>query len=532
MKAAFLNGLKEAIRAELRVHLPEDLSQMMKIAQRIEEKENILGQNGALLGRNGVGSGSWGGLGTRTALPNRETRGNGMGFQNSGRNRPQSTAQMSRAQSEGNTQTTASSGGNVNLTRNVNQENGGGGNAGRTAASSGSHDRRRGSRFRRLSQEEMDDHWRRNLCFRCYEPFFPGHVCQHPQLHVMILAEGGEEPGEEELQLAAQDASTEETVHLGVHSVVGLTSNKSLKLLGKVNGLCVVVLIDTGASHNFLATHIVEALRLPMDAARKFNVEVGDGHRVVSPGRCRNVTLVLPNLKITQDFFVFDLRGVDLILGYEWLVELGDIKENFKERMLKIPWQGAEVTISGDPSLSCSGISSKGLGRSCKKGVEIFYMELGYCSVSADDEQKKMPLIVNLLKEYEDVFEPLSELPPKRACDHRIRIKEGASIPNIRPYRYPHYQKEKIEKFVRDMLTAGMIRPSTSPYSSPLIMVKKKDGSWRFCTDYKALNKVTVPDKFPLPVIDELLDELGGAEIFSKLDFKSGYNQIRMRGRY
>ncbi|GKD32257.1 putative mitochondrial protein [Tanacetum coccineum] len=120
-------------------------------------------------------------------------------------------------------------------------------------------------------------------------------------------------------------------------------------------------------------------------------------------------------------------------------------------------------------------------------------------------------------------------LPPKRSHDHHIPLLPNTSLINIRPYRHPPNQKDAIKLMVKELLDSGVIRPSQSPFSSTIVMVKKKDGSWRMCIDYRQLNKHTVKYKFPIPMIEELIDKLQGFVIFSKPDLRSGYHQIRMR---
>lgn len=119
-------------------------------------------------------------------------------------------------------------------------------------------------------------------------------------------------------------------------------------------------------------------------------------------------------------------------------------------------------------------------------------------------------------------------MPPHRVFDHAIHLLPDSLPVNSRPYRYSPLQKDEIEKQVTEMLQVGTIIPSLSPYASPVLLVKKKDGSWRFCIDYRKLNTITVKSKFPLPIVDELLDELADTTVFSKLDLRAGYHQIRM----
>lgn len=387
----------------------------------------------------------------------------------------------------------------------------------------------RGRNFRKLTDAEFQERSWKGLCFRCDEKFGPGHVCANKQLQVLVLTEEDDEVGTAGDTNAIEEEGEPKDLQLSMCSIAGLSSKKTIKLWGKIGKEQVMVLIDCGASHNFISATFVKQQELDMNATSIYTVEVGDGRKLDCEGICSELTLEMQGLKIQQDFYVFDLGGVDVVLGMEWLASLGEVRANFRELTLKIPVANGYHTLKGDSALTRVVASLKSILKTLSDQDQGFLVK--YCHLQGEGRKSVIypAWTKSILEEYELVFQEPKGLPPPRRQDHAIRLKEGSNIPNIRPYRYPHYQKNEIERLVDDMLNSGIIRTSVSPYSSPIILVKKKDGGWHFCVDYRALNKITIPDKFPIPIIDELLDELGGAVVFPKLDLRSGYHQIRMR---
>lgn len=136
--------------------------------------------------------------------------------------------------------------------------------------------------------------------------------------------------------------------------------------------------------------------------------------------------------------------------------------------------------------------------------------------------------IKEVLSEFGDILAESREIPPSWGTDHQINLVPVAQPINIHPYRYPHFYKREIERLTTEILQKGLIRPSVSPFSSLVLLVRKKDDTWRFCVDYRALNAVTIRDRFPIPTMDELMDELYGAKVFSKLNLRAGYHHIRV----
>ncbi|GJT45564.1 hypothetical protein Tco_0954279 [Tanacetum coccineum] len=170
--------------------------------------------------------------------------------------------------------------------------------------------------------------------------------------------------------------------------------------------------------------------------------------------------------------------GCEMVLSIQWLSTLGNLLTNFKELRMEFKYNGRKVLLKG----------------------------------TQKESQQVPEKITEPLYHYSDMFAIPTTLPPKRPFDHRIPLKEGIVPINSRPYIHPPTQKDAIEVMVKELLDTGVIRDSQSPFSSSAIMVKKKDGTWRMCIYYKRLNNSTIKDKFPIPVIEELIDELQGSQ--------------------
>jgi hypothetical protein len=248
------------------------------------------------------------------------------------------------------------------------------------------------------------------------------------------------------------------------------------------------------------------------------------------------------------DTRVLSFKGYDLILGADWLEEHSPMWFHWKKKWMKFTYQNKRILSKGvrDDLIVFSQVPAHKLKGLLKRGVITHMLELHHArSVQASalvapltvaaieqselTEDNSLPQPVqSLLHQFDHLFQEPTSLPPQRAFDHQIPIVVGAPPVNGWSYRYASQQKDEIERQVNEMLKTGIIRHSVSSFASPIHLVKKKDGTWRFCVDYRHLNSITIKYKHPLPVVDGLLDELAGAAYFSKLDYRSGYHQIRI----
>jgi len=225
---------------------------------------------------------------------------------------------------------------------------------------------------------------------------------------------------------------------------------------------------------------------------------------------------------------VLDIGAFDAILGFDWLKQNSPMTCDWEHKTIQFQQGKTEIKLQGI-SLRQTEVTHLPADKVYKwwKGNDIWAMVLlapGHQSVPTNVDQQ----VQQLLSKYQDVFQDPKKLPPERVYDHTIPLVPQVVLVNSQPYRYSPGHKDEIERQVKELLDAGLISHSSSPFASPVLLVQRKNGSWRFCVDYRKLNDLTIKNRFPLPIIEEILDELVGSQYFTKLDMTAGYHQIIM----
>ena len=301
-----------------------------------------------------------------------------------------------------------------------------------------------------------------------------------------------------------------------------------IKLSATVDNHKAVVMVDSGSTGDFVGEEFVQRNRLVSRCYESpKTVWLADGKEHTIRNYIESM-VKLGNLAEKVELAVIPLAGYDVIFGIPWL----------KRHSPVIDWNTStvKVTINGglcelpqhiDRSTPVVELVSRlQVVRDVQKGDQTYLAIVRQLdNVSSNDKTVLDDEATNIVNEFKDVFpdEPPKGLPPKRTVDHRIELEPGQQPPSRPTYRMSQPEMDELKKQLAELMDKGYIRESKSPYGAPVLFVKKKEGTLRTCVDYRALNKITIKNKYPLPRVDELLDRLSGAQYFSKIDLRSGY---------
>lgn len=387
----------------------------------------------------------------------------------------------------------------------------------------------------RISFTQMKERRDRGLCYYYDDRWQPGHKCKSPRLYLLSGLELPYEVPSDDVYYDSTEAVEPvpefevaecKDPKISLNAISGSLGVKCMRLLGSILQHHVSILVDSGSTHNFLDPSLLSKICLTVQPTPQLQVKIADGSFIQSCGQVLSVSLKVQGHLLTTDFFLISLGGCDVVLGVEWLRSLGPILWDFTHMTMQFTLKGCSTSLLGVTPAALSLDEGPHFLKTFPPNTTGLMLKLLSATSTASTHPYPTP-IQTLLHSFESIFATPTVLPPPRTHDHKISLKSSTPI-NVRSYHYPYFQKTEIEKIIRELLATGVIRPSQSPFSAPVLLVRKADGSWRLCVDYKELNKETIKDKFPISVIDELLDELHGATIFSKLDLRSGYHQIRM----
>lgn len=224
------------------------------------------------------------------------------------------------------------------------------------------------------------------------------------------------------------------------------------------------IFIDSGSTHNFLDERLVRRLGFDAEPTTGFDVAIGDGTKLAE-SLCRRVGIRVQEHYIIVDLYPLAQRGANIVLVAQWLQSLGPVTFDFQSIWMKFKQGNKDVQLDGIRSSLILTMQPM-VGLPCAYDL-AYLLQLGPVEDEPQTSSNSTIELSNLLDNFSGLFEEPQELPSSRAADHRIEIIPGAAPANIRPYRYPHVQKEVISKMVAEILEQGFIQPSHSSYSSP-----------------------------------------------------------------
>ncbi|GJT68192.1 putative reverse transcriptase domain-containing protein [Tanacetum coccineum] len=294
------------------------------------------------------------------------------------------------------------------------------------------------------------------------------------------------------------------------------------------------ILFDTGADRSFISSafsSLIDIAQTPLE--NSYDVELADGKIVGVDTIMRGCTLNFLNHPFNIDLMPVELGSFDVIIGMDWLRRCHAVIV-CDEKLVRIPYGNETLVFRGNKSndrresqltiISCSKAQEY-----MAKGCQIFLAQIS-AKKEEDKSEGKQLKDVPVVRDFPKVFpEDLPGLPPARPVEFQIDLILGAAPVARAPYRLASSEMKELSEQLQELSDKGFIRPSSSPLGAPVLFVKKKDGSLRMCIDYCELNKVTVKNRYPFPRIDDLFDQLQGSNIYSKIDFRSGYRQLRVR---
>ncbi|KAI3822618.1 hypothetical protein L1987_10213 [Smallanthus sonchifolius] len=292
-----------------------------------------------------------------------------------------------------------------------------------------------------------------------------------------------------------------------------------------INNRYASILFDTGTDKSFVSLEFEPLLKTCRTALEpSYTIEIADGKLTVVHSVVRGCALTLNDHTFSIDLIPITLGSFDIIVGMDWLSH-NHAEINCSEKLIRIPLPSGEtLKIFGEKP--CKGLKFISCMKARRYLRKRYYAFLAH--VVEKYEEKKLQDIP-IIRDFPEVFpDDLHGLPPTRQVEFRIDLLPGANPIAKSPYRLAPSEMQELSSQLQELLDKGFIRPSFSPWGAPVLFVKNKDGSFRMCIDYRELNKLTIKNRYPLPRIDDLFDQLQGATCFSKIDLRSGYHQLRV----